>query len=842
MKVYSRVLLRFFHCCLIISTGIVCLCAAPMQKISFGHYCANVHAALKSGGACDEVFSAFVDRIIEEKTGLTPRDWETVASLTRQYVQISIKQEDRSASKEILRRLLSVVAIPPQVRSELRLSWQKLNPDGVSLRDLITQFRDIGSPRETLEDNLLLKLYSMTLHSSYEDHKQEILMMKERGNYEEALELCKKLSDSIEAGTCSPHPDVIAIEKNFLKKIVLGLQIEKARENLESCESLLLPYCQAEKEYALSIENLVLRISRGEVNRAHEVDVILLAHALYKLPWDQQKGIRELEVLIDHGNYLQSTLLYYGYFSLLEIYHQNKNFPGMLQLLSAGESVFVSNHAYFPEYSFFLGCYSYEKKDYAKSQEMFLSTLDHSTRLGVTLARVYEYLGCIACIQKHYSDAEDFFLRAYKSWSREEAGLGLFLTYALQGKVTLCEEFISQSHFSFSHQKILKFIDALFVKKEHAAISNVVKVCETLHSDREVSLSDLYHYFIYDMVKRYKTHDNNPILSLIDLKIDIAEQDYLSKAKENTKNPEYHRGLDLWLTFRQGQLSKEYLPGKLSENLLMEGSVSLENIAFCCFDALYCKNSMSGDSLAKLFSQERSSLQSVIRLVWALTRSGYTTEDLKLYCNNLSLRPYGDRLYLLAYDIKEYLSGKDNALMHLSCFQELFPKSSLLSLAYYFQGLAESSMIRKISWFMKALHELSEVTMSGENAKAWTYIYYTVKLDLADAYLSFGNVSRAKEVFEEVKGDWQTPNHPQLILIEEIDARVAMEMRWVVGLAYAYEKLHEKEKLTQHLLEHIEKRLFETSSRREYFGEMLATTLSLCERFLSAEGSNSLVG
>lgn len=156
MKVYHHPLLRIFQFFLIVSVGSVW--AAPTQQLPFGHYCADVYTALKSGNGCDEVFSAFVERIIFEKTALSPRDWETIAALTRQYVQVRIKQEDRATSKEIIRKLLSVVTMPSHIRSEIRLAWQKLNPDGVSLRDLITQFHSIERGRDTLEDHLLLEL------------------------------------------------------------------------------------------------------------------------------------------------------------------------------------------------------------------------------------------------------------------------------------------------------------------------------------------------------------------------------------------------------------------------------------------------------------------------------------------------------------------------------------------------------------------------------------------------------------------------------------------------------------------------------------------------------------
>ncbi|VVT43104.1 hypothetical protein BOKEGFJH_00635 [Chlamydia avium] len=837
MKIYCALFIRFVQSCCILVVGFLGVCATPPQKLPFGHYCADVHTELKSGKACDEVFSKFVDRIIEDKTELSLRDWETIAFLVRDYVQIRIKQENHTASAEILKKLLSVASMPYQIKSSIRLSWQKLNPDGVPLRELTARLHDVNNFQATLEDHLLLQLYNMTLHSSYDDRKQEVLLAKERGDYDEALRLCHQLKESIEAGVCSPHPDILPTERFFLNKTILALQLEKSRDDIELCASLLLSYCRAEKDYVQSIESLVLRISQGEVNRANEVDVVLLAHALYTLPWDQKQAIHELEVLIDHGNYLQSTLLCYGYFSLLEIHYQNKNFEEIRKLLCAGEKVFLSNHPYFPEYSFFLASYHYEKQDYEKSQEIFLSILKYAAKLGVTLARVYEYLGCIHCLHKQYSEAEDFFLKAYKGWNRQEAGLGLFLTYALQGKSTLCEEFLSRSSFSFAYHNIVKSVTSSFLKREDASLSPFVKVCTMLHRDQHVSLSDIYYHCIYDMIKRYPICHSHPILSLIDLQLVHAEQEYFEKIQDTIRDSDFRRALTFWLDFRGGKLPVEH-----TRDISLTHPESLEEIALCCFYALYSSDSVSGDALSQVFSSECSSLQSVIRWVWALTRSSCNQEELRRYCEHLSLRPFGDRLYLLAYDVQEYFSKNEQALTHLSAFSDFFPNSSLLPAAYYFQSCAEDTLMRKISWLTRALQEFSEITLSGENAKPWAYIYYTVKLDLANAYLALGETTRAKEVFEEVKQDWTVPNHPQLTFIEDSCVRISMEMRWVIGLAYVYERLQERNLLIHHLLEHIEKRLLNHSLRREYVGEMLMKTVALCERFLVTEGSNSMIG
>lgn len=836
MKMYRDLFVRVVQSCCILLVGFLSICASPSQKLPFGHYCADVHTALKAERACDEVFSGFVDRIIEEKTELSLRDWETIAFLVRDYVQVRIKQGNHATSAEILRKLLSVASMPPRIKSSIHLSWQKLNPEGVSLRELTAKLHDISNFQDTLEDHLLLQLYTMTLHSSYNDRKQEILLAKERGDYDEALRLCYQLKNSMDEGICSPHPDILTIEKIFLEKIILALQLERSQDNMESCASLLLSYCRTEKDYAQSVADLVLRISQGEVYRAHEIDVILLAHALCMLPWNQKQAIHELEVLIDHGRYLQSPLVYCGYFSLLEVYCQNRNFKELHKLLTAGEKIFLSDHPYAPEYNFFLASYYYEQQDYERSQEVFLSILKHATKLGVTLARVYEYLGCIACMHQHYSEAEDFFLRAYKSWNRQEAGLGLFLTYAMQGKSVLCEEFLTHSTFSFAYQNIVKAMTSLFLHHDHVIVSPVMKVCLRLQSRQHVPLEDIYYHCIYDMIKRYSIrHHSHPIFSLIDTQITRAEQEYLEKTRETLRDTDYSQALTFWLAFRQGKLAKEHTGEPLTH------SVSLREIALCCFHALYNHNSASGDALAQVFSSECSSLQSVIRWVWALTRSHYDLKDLERYCENLSLRPYGDRLYLLAYDIQEYFLKNARALSHLSAFSNYFPNSSLLPVVYYFQSYAETTLVRKISWLTKALHEFSEVTLLGENTQSWTYLYYTAKLDLAHTYLALGDVIRAKEVFEEVKEDWVIP-HPQLLFIEDSRVRITMEMRWVIGLAHVYEKLKERDRLIHHLLEHIEQRLLNHSLRREYVGEMLMETVALCERFLSIESSNGMVG
>lgn len=126
--------------------------------------------------------------------------------------------------------------------------------------------------------------------------------------------------------------------------------------------------------------------------------------------------------------------------------------------------------------------------------------------------------------------------------------------------------------------------------------------------------------------------------------------------------------LTLWLAFRRGELFKE-----ASYTTRLSCSSSFEDIAKCCFAALYYRDPQASSALTNIFSQERSALQSTVRLVWALTRRQSNQKLLDLYCHRLDLRLYGDRLYLLAYDIDDYLSGKESALLHLSHFQELFP-------------------------------------------------------------------------------------------------------------------------------------------------------------------------
>ncbi|EQM62328.1 hypothetical protein H359_0976 [Chlamydia ibidis 10-1398/6] len=803
----------------------LCVAAALSKNVPFGHFCADMHAILESESCCHKEFSEFVDRILEDKLILSPRDWDTISHLVQQYARKIMKKGDKSAGQDEIKRLLVVATIPPNVKNSIRLSWQLLNPEKVSLGNLIPQLDIPLNWVNNLEDKLLLKLYNMTLHSSYEDRKQEILLTKECGKYDEALKLYSLLQESIEDGTCSPHPDISEIETHFLRKTFLELHLRKSSEENVDFGDLLLRYCRAEDDYRHSIDRLVDKIAGGLVNRSSEVDTVLLAHALYQLPWDYDQGIRELEVLIDRGRYLYSTTAQYAYFTLLQTCQDRGDLQTMDYLLSLGERVFLPNHHYYGEYNFFLACYYYASHSYSEAKDKFLLLLDSHINLGTTLGKVYEYLGCIACRENKLREAEDFFLKSYKNWGREEAALGLNLVLGMQNKVNEFEKFSKEIALSFINQEIIQRIRGTFLNTSINK-SRVMKSCNCVAGGVDVDLEQIYHDFIYDMFVRSSRDYSTPVLCLINEIIDHVEEECLTSVLREINESDYRKLFSLWLDVRKNDLYYSE-PGCLSFS-------SYEDIIRYCYLALYKTDPSAINALPQFFKEDHSSLQSILRLIWSVTKSKVEPYP-STHFDDLDSRLYGDRLYLLMYSMEDYLSGQEDALIHLDKFPNLFPTSSLTALVYYLQSCAETTAISKISWLVKSLDEFSQVTLSRDNVVAWTYVYYMIKLDLADACLDFGDIKRAKMLFEEVKTDYFSNNCFRMRLVSDVRHRMFLEFRYVLGLSYVYEYLQDKESLCQLLLDHVEHRLFYLHERHKYFGRMLPKTLLLCERFLTRD-------
>lgn len=754
---------------------------------TFGACCSDVHAALESQGDCESLLQEFVHRIFQDRAKLSARDWQTVGVLVKQYIYKCLREKRIDKSKEILQQLLSF-PLPNAVKNELRILWQSLNPENMPLQHFIEQFSSLNVG-DSLQYRLLMDLYKMTLHSSYEERKQSVLLAKERGLYREAYDQAVALLQAIEKGECCPHEEVAAIETCFLKKTLLALQILLA-ENPEMYESLIPSYYLTEIAHTEAIDMLVERIAQGEVSRSDEVDSVLLSHAIRRFPVDPQKTIQELEVLIDGGKHLQSRVLYHGYFFLLEIYLQHKHFPAMERLLRFGEAIFDADHEAFPEYQYFLGAYLYALGKHSQAFNIFSGALSSAIRCGVTLAKIYEYLGCISCSQKNYSQAEEYFLRAYKGWDREEAGIGLFLTFMAQGKKEECAKMLQSSNFSFKTQR---FLEALSSERGGALESCVSKISPC------PSVSDIYSRCIYFMMKSLSFLSKGPVFELAQEVLNMMEVAFLTQVQQICPDLKECTALEFW----KHKLAKT----SSQRNLAAPGE---PHVLTLCYRALYNEDQEAISLLPMLFSEESSALQSALRLVWVLTKNDDKKDS--RYCYNLPLRPCGDRLYLLAYPLKEYFEGREEALQHLSLFPELFPHSSLLTLAYYLLGCGEPSLFLRAAWFVKALAEFPKISLFGEDAEAWVYMYYDIKCSLADAYFSLGDPIRAVEMLEEVKEDWYVHHHPYLQLLGKETYRNSIERRWVQGLAHGYAILNEKTRLAHHLLQHIEKTLLLTRS------------------------------
>lgn len=730
---------------------------------SFGYSCAQMHAKLGLSKSCDMDFEVFTDRVIAEAPALSPREWETVRWLAEHYVQHTLRFGDMVQGSQQLKRLIEVVSMPTWIKGEIRQFWQILNSENVPLGALV---RQVGRP-----DQLMSQLYTMTLYSIYEENKQKILLAKERELLDEALIACESLQEKVQRGDCAPHPDLIEIEMQFLKKTALALRMEKG-------ENVLSQYCDAEEHYAFLVNTLVTDIVEGGVQRSHEIDVVLLSHALCTLPWDRQKGIFELEILLDHGRYLHTSLSCYAFFTLLDLYRYDHAFDHMKRLLMLGEAVFCGDHEYAPKYHFFSGVYFYEMGRYAEAQTAFDRALEAPSRLGLTLAELYEYLGCLAFLCHNLDEAFKYFYAAEKGWHRDEAKLGLLLV---------------------SSEPPIQWAKHVEQYCQDKRFSEVFKVCEGITS---LTVSDIHHHIVQDMLVKVPSQVP-PVERLVREHLRVLENMALEEAISKSSG-EVQQSLSIWLALRQDRPWHADEAVELSYRALNGDSMAI-------------------DALSELFSQECSPLQSTLRLVWALTKEDRSIPP--LYFDQLPLRLYGDRLFLMAYSISDYLSGKEPAVSHLMTFIELFPCSEYIPLIYYLLSYAEAGTHR-VGWLVNALDQFSEISLRAPDGEYWASLYYAVKLDLAQAYLDLGNLSTAIALFEEVKEDWQVENHPRRKWIRQ--EQLWFEVRWVEGLAKAYALLEDKRLLHTHLEEHITKRLLCPKYRTQYMG-VLSMTRELCQ-------------
>lgn len=778
--------------------------------LSFGHCCADIHSLLQTETPCEEAFSVFVDRICEEAPHLSRKEWETVAWLVQQYVSKSVKRGRQEDSIAIVQRLLLVAHIPPHIRQAIRTVLQKINFEKVSLHTLIEQLREVLGQGDPFQDTLFLQLYSMTLYSGYDDRKQEILLAKERQQYEQALALCQELERQIDKGACSPHPDTKEVEYAFLKKTKQALLLTQAKEKGEDPISFVLPYCLAESAYDQAVKDLLSRVMKGEVIRSQPVHGILLTYALQLLSWNAQAGAHILQVLVDYGRDLSTPLLQYGYFSLLQALRNQKNIDSMGPLLTCGASVFMPEHHYYPEYYFFLGSYHYLKKEYQKAEEAFFSALPHAKKLGALLPQLYEYLGCLACRQEQYQEGEQYFLLSFRGWNREEARLGLLFTYAKQRKFRDCHHLLESAPFA-SYDDLYKIIQ---IFEDPGSSTPILRICRqaSLHS---ISVDELQGRMLQDMWEQSRSLPTSPVVDCVQEHKRQEEIVQLHACLSSIPDSLIKDKLVAWTRYLEGKEAPEDPLLNLCNRILYKGDI----------EAVSC--------LSSWFSKGSPLAQTVVREIWGRYADVRTEEELQFYQQGVSSLPKGDLLYLLAYPVEKYCSGDPEARQHLDRFASQFPHSTLLPLSYILLGYAEHDLRDRVTWWTKALAEFSEITLRGADTKRWAYLYYTMKIDLAEAFLKLENPMRAREILEEVTADWKVTRHPYAQYIERSSLRTALDMRCVVGLAHAYQDLGEGVLLQRHLLEQVENKLIRPRYREEFSGGVLAGTLSLCQKFLS---------
>lgn len=752
---------------------------------SFGKQCAAMHVLLRNKQVNADTFANFISNVSDQQRLLSAQEWETASFLTQQYVQECIKNGDKDQALSILHQFLSLVYLPKKVRQECMLVRQRLNPQNLMLRDHLAQLSKTKNVGDSEWDHLLLQVYDITLHSCYDTQKQAILFAKKQNNFAEALSLCAQLSENLNSGACSVHPDLVEIERCFLDKIILMLRIEQALHEHGEYQQWLPRYFDAEEAYVHAAEALVNRIANQKIMRSQEVDEVLLSHALGKMTWDVQTAIKELEVLIDGGYCLSTPVLQYAYFALLEAYYQQRNMSAIERLLCAGKDVFASHHVYEPEYMFFLGCSLYHKHQYKEAADAFHSILSHAPRLGITLARTYEYLGCISCICGDNLSAKQFFLQAYKGWGRNDAQLGLFLIAAKLCDNQLCFELQQQTQISFFYGDLLRKIQSLFLQKNTTDEDRPVYVLNEPCQDLVCG------QVLMALMEQGKEDVFRPVLGVLYAAINRKENERLvlalQKHHETLKQSEW-----------QAQVS-------INDAVNLQYLCQKDSLLSCCYDALRRKDPLAANGLPQFFSPLCSLSQSLVRLAWLCTRDS-TQKIPEKFFDHIAMRVYGDRLYFFAYDFHNYSSQQPDAMRHLAAFPSSFPNSSLLPVVYYLLGTADSLALRKVHWFKKALEEFSLIPVGSAHAAAWACIYYQLQLNLAETYMSLGAYEYAATIFEEVKNDWAMRDHPRLSLIQHPSLRRSLEKRWLLGLAYTYEQLQDHEQLTNLFIEYLQHR------------------------------------
>lgn len=786
-----------------------------------GRECAKMYALLQDDTFCNDDFLAFLELIMGNQDKLSLQDWETISILTKQYIHRSIKLGAREQAIQSLKRLIMLVHIPKKVRQELSQSYQKLNPRNLIPTDLFNQlFHD-----DVNHQDPFLRVYSMALYSNYESQKQAILFAKEQKNFTEAISLCSSLLYNLDQEKCVTHPDLADIEKCFLEKTMLILRIEDAKSKNFSYEHWFAPYFEAEEAYMLSIEKLIARIANQEVERSQEVDAVLLSHALSQMTSNVSAGIKELNVLIGYGKFLHSNLAQYAYFFLLETYYQNQQLSEIGGLLEFGRSVFKDQHPYEPEYMFFLGAYLYHQHQYDKAKQAFSVVLNHATRLGVSLARTYEYLGCIAYQENNFQEAKKYFLQAYKGCGFQDSQLGLFLASAKLNEIVFCNTLLSNSSLSIIHSDLLKKINALFLSTSPETHSYVFQIIALLNKGEPVSQEIIYNYILLTMMHS-DVHDMmRPVLSLIHHEVQNREKEVLRAEILQRKNSYISEALSVWLAYMEGRLPILLANQKKGETDFVE------KLLLICYDAMHLGSNSAIDMLPKFFSSQHSHLQSTLRLIWLQTRQGGTHLP-EGFSDSLFVRLHGDRLYFFSYTMEDYLTGQKDALAHLELFPEYFPSSPLLPIAYYFLGLSECSLLSKVHWLKKASEEFAMVPISSIHAKTWACIYYDLHLDLAEIYFALGDAQRAQQIFEDLKEDWLVSSHPRLSLVPEGQYRSSLEARILLGLARVYHHQKDYDQMKLHIFDYLRHRwIFSKYLQEDLKNQLFAEFRTLCACF-----------
>ncbi|WP_213318054.1 hypothetical protein [Chlamydiifrater volucris] len=831
-----------------------------------------------------EFFQLFLEAVKKNSSSFSVQEFVTVANLAKDLASSLVKDGTPNKAVEVIKNTLRIPGLPKQARTELFAYLQTLNPEKLSLPQLVDRL--FGLPKEVRDklswkDSLLMDVCKLALLGDYTNRKYEVEQAFSSEKYSESLILAERLLEDISKDKVYLEPYLLKLEKACLLKIrELSNFFLAKKEGKADWEliNLMNKVCLKEKNYAEALSDLLALMARGEVPRSWELDRVLFSDALNRSVSSLSDAIKELEVLTDRGLYLSGSIACNGYFKLLEWYLISFENDKLDKLLKVGEKEFFKEDSpYYSSYLFFLGASAYQRGAYAEACSILEEGLKKATGSCCFLADIWECLGCSLLRQsqhvrcqgqrKHlYSQAGFFFLKAYKNWARVESGVAWFLCKALQGDQESCTDFVRKEIQSMPFKEknmTLNLYELFFSPPEEPhiypfSLRKEKNIQSYLRDPLSIELMTLYEEIFASLV------------CLLPSKFEIKQREEISVLRElldfNTSNKRSGKRFN----GRTSLFSDEILS-------LIEETISFENTekigrslregcwetpfqeALNMLSAIRKKDLRTVDSFSNKYLSVASQCYaacvygkkviidpSFFQEVSPLVRSYLFLIISKIpHCFDLcpiflfetifqSGVPYGDRLFFLLHPHFIGESSSETIYAAASYFPKKFPFSAFSSIAYYLSSLGRKSLEEKEGDLRKAVMNLVDFPYGLGKDAATSHARFIIRLALASVLMEKNTVSSLADatcILEELKEEIFSPTHPATISWRSDNPLAFYKAGHQVGslLAKCYSLQNEEAALLSHLVESLENNLLLDVRMGKYFDGTLAASEELGE-------------